>query len=104
MSASKNAQKLRAIAASWPADPFRPHLQLKTFFQSLAAHPNLTAEAVQATKTMLDNDIQKKYPLSSKTLQPASMPKHYERLVQGYESSARGVGRPWWKIFFGIWR
>lgn len=104
MSASKSARKLKEIAAGWPTDPFRPNIQLKSFFQSLASHPNLTPQAVQAARGLLENNIQKKYPLSNRTLQPASMPKHYERLIQGYERSARGTGRPWWQIFFGIWR
>lgn len=43
------------------------------------------------------------YPLSEKSLKPASMPLYYTRLVEGYEKSAQGIGRPWWKIFFGIW-
>ncbi|KIM60227.1 hypothetical protein SCLCIDRAFT_1216991 [Scleroderma citrinum Foug A] len=104
MTASKASQRLLKIAAAWPTDPFRPNIQLKTFLQSLASHPNLTPGAVQAAQGLLDNNIQKNYPLSSKTLQPASMPKHYERLVQGYERSAQGAGRPWWQVFFGIWR
>ena len=106
-------------------DPFRPNVQLKTFLHSLASHPNLTPGAVQAAQGLLHNSSQKKvrtlackpplsirtdldgvkkYPLSNKTLQPASMPKHYERLMQGYEKSAQGTGRPWWQVFFGIWR
>ena len=43
------------------------------------------------------------YPLSEKTLKPASMPMYYQRLNEGYEKSAQGIGRPWWKIFFNIW-
>ncbi|EGO02838.1 hypothetical protein SERLA73DRAFT_176248 [Serpula lacrymans var. lacrymans S7.3] len=104
MAASKVSQKLSTIAASWPVDPFRPNIQLKSFLQSLAAHPKLTPEAVQAAEALGNNAIQKKYPLSKKTLQPASMSKHYERLVEGFENSAKGIGRPWWKVFFGLWR
>ncbi|KAG0700503.1 hypothetical protein DFH29DRAFT_931852 [Suillus ampliporus] len=103
MVASKVAQKLSSITSSWPVDPFRPNIQLKNFLKYLSAHPKLTSEAVQAAQLLRDNAIQKKYALSTKTLQPASMPKHYERLVEGYERSARGAGRPRWKIFFGIW-
>lgn len=43
------------------------------------------------------------YALSAKTLQPASMPHHYTRLVEAFDKSARGIARPWWKIFFNIW-
>ena len=43
------------------------------------------------------------YPLSAKTLQPASMPHHYTRLVEAFDKSAQGIARPWWKIFFNIW-
>ena len=43
------------------------------------------------------------YPLSEKIMKPASMPQYYARLGEGYEKSAQGIARPWWKIFFGIW-
>ncbi|KAF9228092.1 hypothetical protein BS17DRAFT_799564 [Gyrodon lividus] len=105
MAASKSyAQRLSTIAAAWPTDPFRPNLQLKTFLQSLSSHPNLTPEAVHSARVLLENGIRHKYPLSRKTLEPVSMPKHYERLVQGYEKSAQGTKRPLWQVFFGIWR
>jgi hypothetical protein len=118
------AQKMGSIAGTWVKDPFRPNLQLQTLLQSLASHPKLTPQVVQAARTLRDNDMYKKvcfsrepsrftidldafyflqYPLSKKTLQPASMPAHYDRLVEGFEKSAKGIGRPWWKIFFGIW-
>ncbi|PPR00592.1 hypothetical protein CVT26_009867 [Gymnopilus dilepis] len=82
------SQKLTAIAGTWTKDPFRPNLQLQNFLKSLAAHPRLTPQA---------------YPMSQKMLRPASSPLYYERLVTGFEKSAQGVGRPWWKVFFGIW-
>jgi len=94
---------LRRIAATWPIDPFRPNLQLKNFLEALADHPNLTPQAVRAARALQDNEFQKKYALSDKTLKPASMPHHYTRLVEGFDKSAKGIGRPWWKIFFGIW-
>ncbi|KAF9558514.1 hypothetical protein CPC08DRAFT_736403 [Agrocybe pediades] len=97
------SQKLSTIAQSWVKDPFRPNLQLQNFLQSLSAHPRLTPNAVEATRALRDNVMQKKYPLSQKMLRPASSPMHYERLVEGFEKSAQGIGRPWWKVFFGIW-
>jgi len=30
-------------------------------------------------------------------------PLHYDRLVEGFEKIAKGIERPWWKVFFGIW-
>jgi hypothetical protein len=53
-------QKLLVIAEKWTVDPFRPHLQLGTFLKSLAAHPRLTPEAVQATRALKENAMQKK--------------------------------------------
>ncbi|CAL1697941.1 unnamed protein product [Somion occarium] len=103
MSTTKLSQQLHRIAAQWPGDPFRPHLQLKTLLESLADHPQLTPHAVRAADALLHNQIQKKYKLTDKMLRPKSVPKHYERLVEGVEKSARGIGRPWWKIFFNIW-
>ncbi|KAI0744745.1 hypothetical protein C8Q76DRAFT_10888 [Earliella scabrosa] len=96
-------QQLQKIAAQWPGDPFRPNVQLKTFLASLADHPNLTPEAVRATRALQNDELMKKYPLSAKTLQPASMPHHYTRLVEAFDKSAQGIARPWWKIFFNIW-
>jgi len=66
MSATKLSQKLGVIAASWPTDPFRPTLQLKSFLQSLSTHPNLTPKAVAAANSLKDNVITKKvYILST---------------------------------------
>ncbi|KAF9006945.1 hypothetical protein BDQ17DRAFT_1238338 [Cyathus striatus] len=102
--ATKNAsQRLLTIADSWTKDPFRPNLQLHNFLRSLSKHPKLTNEAVAAARVLQNNKMRKRYELTSKTLRPASMPLHYPRLVEGYEKSAQGIGRPWWKVFFGIW-
>ncbi|KAA1466845.1 hypothetical protein DENSPDRAFT_56410 [Dentipellis sp. KUC8613] len=97
------AQRLRQLAAAWPADPLRPTLQLKTFLASLADHPRLTTRAVQAVRALEENQFQTRLPVPEKTLRPASMPHHYERLAEGYQKSLKGIGRPRWKIFFGIW-
>ncbi|EAU87525.1 hypothetical protein CC1G_11197 [Coprinopsis cinerea okayama7 len=97
------AQKLSTIADAWVRDPFRPNIQLSTFLKSLADHPKLTPQAVQAARALQKNEIKKAYPLSDKMLRPASMPQHYERLLEGYKKSQQGIGRPWWKVFFGIW-
>jgi len=97
------AQELNRIAGNWVRDPFRPNLQLQTLLQSLATHPRLTPQAVKAAHALNNNDVYKQYPLSKKTLQPPSAPLHYDRVAEGFEKSAKGIGRPWWKIFFGIW-
>ncbi|KXN92698.1 hypothetical protein AN958_06976 [Leucoagaricus sp. SymC.cos] len=99
----KLAQKLSSIAHSWVVDPFRPNLQLRTFLNSLAAHPRLTPQAVRAARSLRDSEMAKKYPLSFKTLHPPSMPHHYNRLVEAFEKSAQGIKRPWWKVFFNVW-
>ena len=52
--------QLQKLAAQWPADPFRPHLQLKTFLESLSRHPGITDEAVAATRSLLQNDLRHK--------------------------------------------
>jgi hypothetical protein len=57
---SKLAQQLQRAASTWPADPFRPNLQLKTFLGSLANHPGLTPEAVSAVETLASNGIRRK--------------------------------------------
>ncbi|KAI0346530.1 hypothetical protein BDW22DRAFT_1405334 [Trametopsis cervina] len=99
----KLSQQLHTIAQRWPTDPFRPHLQLGAFLKSLADHPQLTPQAVKAARALEENEFQRKYALSKKTLSPKSMPHYYDRLVEGVEKSAQGIGRPWWKIFFNVW-
>ncbi|KAK7440017.1 hypothetical protein VKT23_017270 [Stygiomarasmius scandens] len=99
----KLAQRMSSIAHTWTKDPFRPHLQLSVFLDSLAKHPRLTPQAVQAAQVLRDSSIKKRYPISMKTLRPASMPLHYDRLVEAFQKSAQGIGRPWWKVFLGIW-
>jgi hypothetical protein len=53
-------QRLRQIAADWPADPLRPNLQLKTFLSALADHPALTADAVAATNALQKNQVSRR--------------------------------------------
>lgn len=53
-------QRLRQIAAEWPADPLRPNLQLKTFLSALADHPALTANAVAATNALQKNQVSRR--------------------------------------------
>jgi hypothetical protein len=118
--------QLQQLARQWPADPFRPHLQLKTFLESLSHHPSLTDGAVIATRSLLQNDLRHKvrrYPYSSacthghatfsrfrpqyrlgeRMMKPASAPHHYDRLAEAFEKSSQGIGRPWWKRFFNMW-
>ncbi|EKM52620.1 uncharacterized protein PHACADRAFT_164559 [Phanerochaete carnosa HHB-10118-sp] len=103
MTSTKLSQQLHRIASQWPSDPFRPHLQLGTFLKALADHPQLTPQATRAARALLENEYAHKYPHSEKIMKPASMPQYYTRLGEGYEKSAQGIARPWWKIFFGIW-
>ncbi|EJD05008.1 uncharacterized protein FOMMEDRAFT_145668 [Fomitiporia mediterranea MF3/22] len=102
-SASKLSSQLKAIAQSWPTDPFRPNMQLQTFFLSLSTHPRLTPSSVRAVQELRANELAKKYPLSEKMLKPASRPMHYNQIVEGFQKSAQGIARPWWKRFFEIW-
>lgn len=54
------AQRLSSIAHSWVVDPFRPNMQLGTFLNSLAAHPRLTLRAVNAARSLHNNDMARK--------------------------------------------
>ena len=60
MPPSNVSQKLSALAGTWPKDPLRPNLQLTNFLKSLATHPNLTEDAVQATQDLQHNVVLKK--------------------------------------------
>jgi hypothetical protein len=96
-------QRLRHIAAEWPADPLRPKIQLKAFLTALAEHPALSSTAVAAANALHQNRVSGHVPIPQTVLKPASMPLHYIRLKEGYEKTLKGIGRPWWKIFFGVW-
>jgi hypothetical protein len=54
------ASRLARIAHNWPADPFRPNMQLKKFMQSLSEHPNLSPAAVEAAQALEANVAMKK--------------------------------------------
>jgi hypothetical protein len=119
------SSQLAKIAKAWKYDPLRHTYQMETFLTSLAAHPKLTPEAVRAAQALRDDVAQKKvcllrsfdhfrftsvvdippiqWPVSAKLTHPASMPEHYDRLLEGMEKSVKGIGRPWWKVFFGVW-
>ncbi|TDL26991.1 hypothetical protein BD410DRAFT_819142 [Rickenella mellea] len=97
------SQKLSCIARSWPSDPFRPNFQLGKFLLALSDHPDLTPSAVRAAELLRNNELQAKYQLSEKTFVPRSKPLHYDQLREGFEKSAQGIARPWWKIFFNVW-
>ncbi|KAJ7353591.1 hypothetical protein DFH08DRAFT_857191 [Mycena albidolilacea] len=99
----KLAADMARIAGACPIDPLRPHIQLQTFLKSLATHPRLTPAAVRAAQALERNEMQKKYALTEKTLNPPSAPLHYEKLVEGIDKSMQGIKRPWWKVVFGIW-
>ncbi|KAK7055142.1 hypothetical protein R3P38DRAFT_3253258 [Favolaschia claudopus] len=99
----KLAVEMTRIASACPIDPLRPHIQLQTFLNSLATHPNLTPSAVRAAQALERNDMQQKFALTDKILRPASAPLHYEKLAEGIEKSMQGIKRPWWKVFLGIW-
>ena len=60
MSTATLSRKLSSVAESWVKDPFRSNLQLQTFLKSLAAHPRLTPQAVDAACALRDNQLQKK--------------------------------------------
>ncbi|KAJ3546728.1 hypothetical protein NMY22_g1945 [Coprinellus aureogranulatus] len=53
------ATKLGTLANTWVHDPFRPNIQMSTFLQSLARHPRLTPQAVQAVATLHRGDVKK---------------------------------------------
>ena len=97
------AGELLKVSTAWPKDPFRPNLQLPVFLESLAKHPRLTPASVKASEALLNNAIRAKYPTPETLLRPKSMPLHYDRLLEGYEKSAQGIKRPWYKVFFNIW-
>ena len=92
-------------ARVFPRRPRRPPPALPARRPRRPRPPRERAPAQGAPRPCCGNPLSpcSQYPLSDKTLKPASMPLYYTRLVDGYEKSAQGIARPWWKIFFGIW-
>ena len=54
---TKLAQQLSTVASTWIKDPFRPNMQLQTLLQSLATHPRLTPQAVNAALALKENEV-----------------------------------------------
>ncbi len=57
------AQTLTKIGRQWAPDTLRSQLQFGRFLESLAQHPNLTPQAVDAAKALQDNVMMKKVHL-----------------------------------------
>ncbi|SJL08379.1 uncharacterized protein ARMOST_11742 [Armillaria ostoyae] len=57
------SQRLSTIAGKWVQDPFR-HIQLSAFLESLAKHPRLTPQAVEAASALQNNIVFKKVRFS----------------------------------------
>ncbi|KDQ07550.1 hypothetical protein BOTBODRAFT_139964 [Botryobasidium botryosum FD-172 SS1] len=95
-------KSLQHIVKSWPTDPLRPNIQFRNYLLSLD-ESSMSSNSVQALRLLAEGSLQKKYPLSERTLKPASMPEYYNRLLEGRMKSARGEGRSWSKRFFGRW-
>ncbi len=61
------SQRLCTIAGKWVQDPFR-HIQLSAFLESLAKHPRLTPQAVEAASALENNIVFKKVRFSREPL------------------------------------
>ncbi|KAJ9123556.1 hypothetical protein QFC24_003771 [Naganishia onofrii] len=125
-------RQLLQTVRSLPRDPLRPTLQLNETLEAtvnrafgikqvetvnsstsealplkLAEHVSaedeaLASKALQALKNLSDDKALHAYPLTSKTLQPATDPYYYTRLIQGVGLSSQGKTRSWWKTFFQV--
>lgn len=54
------SKELSSLAEKWTMDPFRPNLQLSSFLKSLAAHPRLTKQVIEDTRSLQRNEMMKK--------------------------------------------
>ena len=75
--------------------------------QSASPQPDLGPGQYLSMRFLSSGPCKKKLlsqtPTPQSVLEPASMPMHYVRLKEGYEKTLKGIGRPRWKIFFGVW-
>ncbi|GAA6038528.1 hypothetical protein JCM8097_004614 [Rhodosporidiobolus ruineniae] len=102
-----------AVADSWTKDALRPQHQFsaaikqaadRAFLASPAAAeqtgPQLkqlspvqlskAQEAAASLRRLLSNEAMKAYPASERTTKPASMPKHYSRILESVARAERG--------------
>ncbi|EJU01512.1 hypothetical protein DACRYDRAFT_22628 [Dacryopinax primogenitus] len=97
---------MHRLAVGLPLDPLKPRFQLQSLVESVSQHMPSTpkaAMAVEAIRALSKDKLKKKYVAGERTLYPPSYPMHYERLAEGVENANKGIARPWWKRFFGIW-
>ncbi|KDE08723.1 hypothetical protein MVLG_01178 [Microbotryum lychnidis-dioicae p1A1 Lamole] len=117
MSSTTLRTSLHSLARRWPKDPLRPTLQFSDSLQAAVdrvfATPPAAAELGQkqilkaqemhdSLTRLLANDALKSYPMTQKTLKPASFPKHYARMQDGIARASRGEvvkGQSWLEWF-----
>ncbi|ORY80679.1 hypothetical protein BCR35DRAFT_88966 [Leucosporidium creatinivorum] len=126
-STSSLRQSLRSLAQAWPTDKLRPAIQFSAAIDKASQrifYAEPTAEGaerreidlsevqkrkaqqtVQSLERLLNNSASK-YPLSSRTLNPPSFPKHYARMRDAIERAGRGeiAKGPSWSERFFVWR
>lgn len=67
----------------------------------LSIQPVLGADLV-ADPTPLHPPLFLQYPLTEKSLIPASKPTYYFRMQDAIDRAQRGEGKPWWRNFMGL--
>ncbi|OCF33162.1 hypothetical protein I316_05207 [Kwoniella heveanensis BCC8398] len=131
MSASSSritSAQLKPIIRSLPASPLSDKVQLSDALELIAdralaagagatagAGGGTTAEALRIAahqkrlSQMRDSIVRirsghamKLYPLSKTTLSPPNDPYFYTRMRNAFHNAAKGLRRPWWKIFFNV--
>ena len=80
------------VLEKWPADPLRPHISFQNIqgqrMEKLFRDKNplwtedIAMKKVLPLERLLANELKKKYPLSAKTMEPASNPNYYTRLLK----------------------
>ncbi|KAJ9103911.1 hypothetical protein QFC21_002374 [Naganishia friedmannii] len=128
MSAGVSAlyRQLLQTVRSLPRDPLRPTLQLNETLEAtvnrafgikqvetvnsstsealplrLAEHVTVEDEALASKALQALKDLSDDKALHA-TLQPATDPYYYTRLIQGVGLSSQGKTRSWWKTFFQV--
>ncbi|KAF8477279.1 hypothetical protein BDZ91DRAFT_708977 [Kalaharituber pfeilii] len=109
--ATKLHTTLHRIANKWPVDPLRTELSFNNFLRARAAtlesNPNAKfgnsdmQAQVKALEGLVENSWLKKYPITDRTLKPASKPEYYEKLRKELEEAP---GRSWLQGLVNSWK
>ncbi|WVF66290.1 hypothetical protein IAT40_001030 [Kwoniella sp. CBS 6097] len=68
----------------------------------IAGHQKRLSQMRDSIVRIRSGNAMKLYPLSKTTLSPPNDPFFYTRMRNAFHNAAKGMKRPWWKVFFNV--